>query len=742
MKLEQLSSSVDISTTMKMESIKAELAGDKLHKMWDLLQSPYRDPISSLIREYTSNAFDSHVEAGVTTPVYVAINEDESGWFWACEDFGVGISPDRAKNIFMKYLSSTKEETNNQIGAFGMGSKSGLGYTDVVHIRTRFDGTEYKYMLHKTSDAPTLSLVSTSETDKRNGTQIKIYLKDTYSEKKSFIDKTKIQLAYFDNVVYGGELDSMNGNFVIYDQEHFCFNPNTFRNQAHILIGNVCYPINWEVIDKDSEFKDIPIGLKFNIGDLPVIFTREDIRYTDDAIRTIKSKLAAAKEELITLAVPDDLEFTDFIDFVKYLRGNLEYRFSEDHYINLSNLKTSKVAKYTPNPHLPSALLHKFKDKYTSTISGIFSAAYPSHRHISNGKNLSNSYGKFMDPIRDSYSKYVYMDAPSDPRTNRYINFKVTRSTLYCISKPKKVSDANLAAALFIEESNPNFEFHRQWYEKLMEDSFDSLYTYKYSDLMAMVPEEYEKTASVKPGRVILDSDEVRAKVYRPLEINKWVTSEGLDVTSDLKVLKVADLKTKTIIWAERSKHLDCLATERLLINFSENIKVISVASKDVEVMESLSKENPKLVYIDDWYIDNNPITDCLLFVSKYKDLWDLWLKNSFYRKPKTIPYCNVTMKSSSTLLSNLPTEFVDHLTKVYEVHGKSLDLKHFKALTSWYKRESELIKLEEELRYKVDYRLLLAIILGEGKIQAPLNKETESNYEQLLTQRYYGKFV
>ena len=58
MKLQQMSSSVDVNTNMQMTSIKAELAQDKLHKMWDLLQSPYRDPIASLIREYVSNCLD------------------------------------------------------------------------------------------------------------------------------------------------------------------------------------------------------------------------------------------------------------------------------------------------------------------------------------------------------------------------------------------------------------------------------------------------------------------------------------------------------------------------------------------------------------------------------------------------------------------------------------------------------------------------------------------------------------
>jgi len=740
MKLETLSSSVEISTTMKMDSIKAELAGDKLHKMWDLLQSPYRDPISSLIREYVSNCFDSHIEAGVSTPVYVAMDEDQSGTFWLCEDFGVGISPERAKNIFMKYLSSTKEETNEQIGAFGMGSKSGLGYTDVVHIRTRFDGTEYQYMLHKTSDAPTLSLVSTCETDKRNGTQIKIYLKDSYDEKNSFKAKTQVQLAYFDNIVYGKQLDHLNKDFIIYDQDTFVYNPNSQRNQAHILIGNVVYPINWETVG-ESRLKDIPIGLKFSIGELPVIFTREDIRYSDAALKLIKDRMLEAELEIANLVFPEELKYTDFLEYVKALRGNIEYVFSEDHVLSLPGFKADSRIVYTPNPHFSTKFIEGLKSKYSSVISSLYSSGYPIYRVIKGGKNYATSYTQYIDPLKNYYVEYVYMDAASDPRTNRYIDWKVTKRDLNCLRDFTMPSDDVIAGALLINKADPNMDFHREWYRTLMEESFESLYTYKYSDLIAMVPDSFEKDLSGKSKAVVLDSDEVRAKVYRQVDVNKWGGSAGPEVTGDLKAIKIKDLKTSTIIWAERGKDLDCTFTKRVLLNFNEKVKVISVASRDVELLKSLSQENANLVYIDDWYSNPNPIIDCLLFVNRYKSLWDLWLGQSTYLKPGKIPYSHITSKSSSYLLSNLNEEYFSHLEEVYKIHGKKLDMTHMSALTSWYKRETQLNTFIEHFDYKCSREVLYAFILGGGKIQMPLAKAKNRNFEQLLLQ-YYGKTI
>ena len=69
----------------------------------------YSNPIGSLIREITSNCFDSHIEAKVEEPVRLAMVWDsDEGYHMEFEDFGVGISPDRMKKIYSKYFSSTK----------------------------------------------------------------------------------------------------------------------------------------------------------------------------------------------------------------------------------------------------------------------------------------------------------------------------------------------------------------------------------------------------------------------------------------------------------------------------------------------------------------------------------------------------------------------------------------------------------------------------------------------------------
>jgi len=140
------------------EGLTAGISEESLPFVFELVSKQlYSNPIGSLIREYTSNCFDSHIEAGVDDPVMInQVYSIEEGYSIEFKDVGVGLSPDRVQKIFMNYFSSTKRDSNLQIGGFGIGSKTALAYADMFYITTVFNNLQYEYLFHKGETKPTL----------------------------------------------------------------------------------------------------------------------------------------------------------------------------------------------------------------------------------------------------------------------------------------------------------------------------------------------------------------------------------------------------------------------------------------------------------------------------------------------------------------------------------------------------------------------------------------------------------
>lgn len=375
---------INYDSSMVLEGHDANISATDMHKLWDLLQNPYKNPIGAIVREYVSNSFDAHAEADFiknndissirneysiyndisdeeilklkthlevfdNDAVHVKIAKDDSGWYWSTQDFGVGLSPSRVKDVFCSYLKSTKEDSDNVIGAFGIGSKSGLSYADIVYIQTRYNGIEYQYLLRKGEKMPRLDKISECSSTERNGTRIKIYIKQSRNrydrlelEDGRFKEECKKQLAYFDNVYFDG-CDVQN-DYKILRGTHWIYNDSTDPfDGMHMCLGKVAYPIDWDNLSCDKV--GFPVALKFEIGELDIIQTREDVKYTPRTKKAILDKIEAVKEEWKKRWEDNNiLDTDDFIHYVKNRDMQPEIMY-EGNYFNLALL----FAEYSSN---------------------------------------------------------------------------------------------------------------------------------------------------------------------------------------------------------------------------------------------------------------------------------------------------------------------------------------------------------------------------------------------------------
>ena len=138
----------------------------------------YSNPILAVVREYSCNALDSMTECGRgDTPVEITL-PTYSDLYFKVKDSGVGISPDRIENIYIKYAESTKRNDNSQIGGFGLGSKAGFAYSDSFTIITNFEGVKYNYACFiDETKLGKMALLSKEDTSEPNGTTIIVPVK-------------------------------------------------------------------------------------------------------------------------------------------------------------------------------------------------------------------------------------------------------------------------------------------------------------------------------------------------------------------------------------------------------------------------------------------------------------------------------------------------------------------------------------------------------------------------------------
>ena len=81
----------------------------------------YSDAIGSTIREICSNSLDSTRRSGTDKPIIVFLGKnDEGGFEFSVEDFGIGLDDEDVRNIISKYGASTKRLDNVELGMYGL----------------------------------------------------------------------------------------------------------------------------------------------------------------------------------------------------------------------------------------------------------------------------------------------------------------------------------------------------------------------------------------------------------------------------------------------------------------------------------------------------------------------------------------------------------------------------------------------------------------------------------------------
>jgi hypothetical protein len=293
--------------------------------IFDLLRRHlYSDPHTSVVRELLSNAIDSHVAAGRSdVPVQIILNNNQIIF----NDFGTGMSPHTVREVYAVYGKSTKRESDDQIGAWGVGAKSffGISSVDSAIIETIHNGTKYTYCVYiDETNLGKIKTISEEPTDQHNGTSIKVPIAPS--------DKILLQNAinfYYDWIFLpidlpGGLKRDRPRPLIKGDQWAVFSHPKC--NECNVIANGIPY--------KADPMYNIPDGviIYLNGSTFDLTASREDLRKTPRTESAIKNALENYSREIVSALQSqiDQVEsFAEVLNLVRSLPQNSQTKFPQ-----------------------------------------------------------------------------------------------------------------------------------------------------------------------------------------------------------------------------------------------------------------------------------------------------------------------------------------------------------------------------------------------------------------------------
>lgn len=307
----------------------------------------YSDKVLAIVRELSCNAYDSHIAAGKhDTPIEVRLPSELDPTFYV-KDFGLGLSDfqvrggwihlttleeleledgmkrwnnddvlafedgfERVGGLYTTYFRSTKTDSNEFIGALGLGSKSPFSYTSSFTVESRFNGivSVYTAMLNE-NEEPTIIRLGQQKTDECNGVTVSLAVnrKDIHN----FTTAAQSAFTYFvprPNVIGSKEyrerplpnIERTGSNWSIRSREL-----NYHVRGVQIIQGVVAYPLDASLIGQSSISKEAwsliyeNIDIFVDVGQVDVSASRESLSYNKTTIANIISVVEKIADEYV-----------------------------------------------------------------------------------------------------------------------------------------------------------------------------------------------------------------------------------------------------------------------------------------------------------------------------------------------------------------------------------------------------------------------------------------------------------
>lgn len=342
----------------------------------------YSNCIGANIRELSCNAGDAHRDSDringtttqVNTPFDVHLPTELEPYFFV-RDYGTGISHDNMENVYCVVFESTKDSSEDDIGCFGLGSKTPLSYnTKSFNVTSYQNGKERNYTsFFKEDGTPDIAYHGEQDTDEPDG--LKVYIACRKEDIPAFKENAQKYLKHFQSPA----ANVLNPSFK-FEKENVSIEGDGWRllegrDASYILMGCVPYPLNMRnvvqscieenktianelyTVINSCETKGMYLEITVPIGYVSPQLSREALYYDERTSENILSAIKAVRDDL-TQKVQDKLSELKSGD--SYFKSCLDYtNYAERKFSFLSN---NSISGPTWEGDIPV--------KYTDAFSG------------------------------------------------------------------------------------------------------------------------------------------------------------------------------------------------------------------------------------------------------------------------------------------------------------------------------------------------------------------------------------
>lgn len=263
----------------------------------------YSNPIRAIIREIGTNCLDAHVLNGhrgafdVTAPC--SYNP-----FVAFRDYGPGLDHDGIMDLYCTYFGTDKNESNDFIGAMGLGAKAPLGFTDMFTVTSYHKGIATEYSVYFDQERlPQVAKIFSEPSDEPSGLHIVIPAagKDDVANYRTWEQEIIDVYKWFPkgsvNVIEDGDsINSMieleHGKFTSYDINGVTLIAHNERS-IDVQMGSIAYPVKVQQL-KTTKHKiqqhRTGYAISVDIGDVNFTPSREEMYYDTHTVKVLTDK--------------------------------------------------------------------------------------------------------------------------------------------------------------------------------------------------------------------------------------------------------------------------------------------------------------------------------------------------------------------------------------------------------------------------------------------------------------------